>query len=256
MNKKKLISLCLVLCLAAIAIVGGTMAYFTDKDQAKNTFELGGVDITLTEREYVNGKWQDIENPDGVATLGQLDPGVVKYYNKNVFTINNEDAAYIRNYVAIEDLGKENNVYYIWFNNADMNKVPSEAPNGKMRHGAVILDPNCKDYQSPATEAERAVPTFANVTIDDKIYDIFVFDTIGQVAVEQYDSFGTLTTVSLRPNVTNEDVEDLGDTLEVYTFSEAIQEAGLSFDAAMKALIGNDADLKAHATRLLTEVMQ
>ncbi len=52
MNKKKIVSLCLVVALAAIAVLGGTLAYFTDEtDQVKNTFTLGDVAITLDEEE-------------------------------------------------------------------------------------------------------------------------------------------------------------------------------------------------------------
>ena len=50
--------------------------------------------------------------------------------------------------------------------------------------------------------------------------------------------------------------ELLGDQFEVYTFSEAIQTTGFAdHAAAMTALIGDDADLQAHATRLLKEVV-
>ena len=47
--KKKIISLCLVLCLAATAIVGGTLAYFTDTDEETNEFTMGNVQIDLIE---------------------------------------------------------------------------------------------------------------------------------------------------------------------------------------------------------------
>ena len=50
--KKKILSLCLVLAMAAIAVVGGTMAYFTDKDTETNTFTVGNVEIDLIESQY------------------------------------------------------------------------------------------------------------------------------------------------------------------------------------------------------------
>lgn len=49
--KKKIISLCLVVALGATAVIGGTLAYFTDKDEATNTFTVGNVDIVLDEAE-------------------------------------------------------------------------------------------------------------------------------------------------------------------------------------------------------------
>ena len=50
--KKKIIALALVLCLAAVAVVGGTLAYFTDDDDATNTFTVGNVDIRLEEEKW------------------------------------------------------------------------------------------------------------------------------------------------------------------------------------------------------------
>lgn len=47
--KKKIVSLCLVVCLLATAIGGATMAYFTDKDQNTNEFTVGKVEIDLYE---------------------------------------------------------------------------------------------------------------------------------------------------------------------------------------------------------------
>lgn len=50
--KKKIIALALVLCLVAVAVVGGTLAYFTDEANAKNEFTVGNVDIDLTEPNW------------------------------------------------------------------------------------------------------------------------------------------------------------------------------------------------------------
>ena len=51
--KKKLVTVCLVACMAVTAVAGGTLAYFTDKTEEKiNTFPVGKVDITLTEEAW------------------------------------------------------------------------------------------------------------------------------------------------------------------------------------------------------------
>ncbi len=47
--KKKIITLCLVIALLSVAVIGGTLAYFTDVDQATNEFTVGNVDIDLYE---------------------------------------------------------------------------------------------------------------------------------------------------------------------------------------------------------------
>ncbi len=50
--KKKIVALCLAGCMAATAVIGGTMAYFTDTDAETNVFTVGNVDIDLTEPHW------------------------------------------------------------------------------------------------------------------------------------------------------------------------------------------------------------
>lgn len=52
MNKKKILTLCLVACLAITAIAGASLAYFTDTKSATNTFTVGNVSIDLIESRY------------------------------------------------------------------------------------------------------------------------------------------------------------------------------------------------------------
>ena len=81
--KKKILALCLVVALAVTAVVGGTLAYFTDTDDAENTFTTGKVDITLNETFTQDSK---------------LLPG--KNIAKVVNVTNNEEDAYVRLHIA------------------------------------------------------------------------------------------------------------------------------------------------------------
>ena len=81
--KKKILVLCLVVALAVTAVVGGSLAYFTDTDEAANTFTTGKVDITLNETFSQNAK---------------LLPG--KNIAKIVNVTNNEEDAYVRLHIA------------------------------------------------------------------------------------------------------------------------------------------------------------
>ena len=47
--KKKIFAIVLCVAMLAIAVIGGTMAYFTDTDAQTNTFTAGKVDISLDE---------------------------------------------------------------------------------------------------------------------------------------------------------------------------------------------------------------
>ena len=49
--KKKILSIALVVAMVAV-IAAGSLAYFTDKDAAKNTFTVGNVKIDLLESQY------------------------------------------------------------------------------------------------------------------------------------------------------------------------------------------------------------
>lgn len=53
--KKKITALCLAVAMLAVAVIGGTLAYFTDTDEAKNVFTVGSIDIVLHEDNALIG---------------------------------------------------------------------------------------------------------------------------------------------------------------------------------------------------------
>ncbi len=55
--KKKIMTISLCVALVAVAIVGGTLAYFTDTDAKTNTFTVGNVAITLSETDNQGEKF-------------------------------------------------------------------------------------------------------------------------------------------------------------------------------------------------------
>lgn len=71
--KKKLTAVALVVCMLAIMLVGASLAYFTDKDEATNTFTVGNVDIELIESCVHRGADTAYENIPGYpeATGGE-----------------------------------------------------------------------------------------------------------------------------------------------------------------------------------------
>ena len=88
MNKKKIVTVCLVVALLAVCAIGGSLAYFTDTDTKDNTFTGGNVNIELTETEWVE---------DSIAN-----PGVAVDKNPIVKNIG-ENEAWIRVNVTISD---------------------------------------------------------------------------------------------------------------------------------------------------------
>ena len=110
--KKKITAIFLCVALLATAIVGASLAYFTDKDNKTNTFTVGNVKIDLIEEERDGkGGTQDFTQrkklyPIVGSAQGEKDalgmPTAKNYVDKMV-TIENtgSEKAYIRAYFAI-----------------------------------------------------------------------------------------------------------------------------------------------------------
>ena len=138
--KKKLLALVLVVALAATAVIGGTLAYFTDTDSAVNTFTVGGVSIDLIEQQrnadrsalepFSNGH---VLMPIVGSAQGEKDgfgQPVAKNYIDKMVTIKNNGTsdAYVRAYFAIpsdlddgfeETFNASLNILHFNFGNAD-----------------------------------------------------------------------------------------------------------------------------------------
>lgn len=122
MKKKKLLALGMVAAMAATAVVGGTLAYFTDTDSDTNVFKVGKIDITQIEQErkyeYNNdgtvanvtlGEFEDNKTliPIVGSAQGEKDrwgmPIAANYMDK-IVTVQNESSsnnAYVRTFIAV-----------------------------------------------------------------------------------------------------------------------------------------------------------
>ena len=74
--KKKLTAIFLCVALVAIAIVGASLAYFTDTKTATNTFTMGDVKIKLDET--------NVNDPEGDRVATNLLPGKFMYFYRNL----------------------------------------------------------------------------------------------------------------------------------------------------------------------------
>ena len=74
--KKKITALCLCVALLAVAVVGASLAYFTDTKSATNTFTVGNVSIKLIESQFHregNDNSGDTSIPDPTHTVTKDD---------------------------------------------------------------------------------------------------------------------------------------------------------------------------------------
>ena len=95
--KKKILALSMCIALAAIAIVGASLAYFTDTKTAANTFTMGDVKIKLDETNINNQEGDRVTSNDYDVYPGAVvtkDP-IVHNTGKN--------GAYIRAIVTVEN---------------------------------------------------------------------------------------------------------------------------------------------------------
>ena len=153
--KKRIVTIALVVALVAIAAVG-TLAYFTDTDEATNTFAVGNVKIKLIEQQRgENGLVPFEQNKKLYPIVGSaqgekddLGMPTAKNYVDKMVTIQNtgSEKAYIRAYFAIPsalDDGYETfnagmNVLHFNFGNKVVNGVVSstEGVEWKWTHGS------------------------------------------------------------------------------------------------------------------------
>ena len=217
MSKKKIISLCLVVCLLATAI-GGTLAYFTDTEAVKNVMTMGNVDIEQIEQErspagglqpYTQNQtllpmggydWEEVNvNGDSISVLaGALDK-IVTVKNKG-----NSDA-YVRTIVALEAGKSEDEAKSMWYNNLAVSDNSD---------GTQVI---CEDNN-------------LFVQIGDTWFAIVVY-TYGDAIAAGTESVPSLTGVGLYPETTQEDVANLEGDYEVLVVSQAVQASDMGDDA-------------------------
>lgn len=122
--KKKILTSCLAVALAAIMLTGATLAYFTDKKTVTNTFTAGNVEIKLDEAEVIyndeNDKYEEnSEKRVQENTYSEIFPGVVLPKDPTVENTGTEDA-YIVAQVTVTNadlmklLGVDNEYVGLW----------------------------------------------------------------------------------------------------------------------------------------------
>ena len=99
--KRKIVALCLCVALAVVAIGGATLAYFTDTDEAKNTFTVGNVEIKLDET--------NVDDPQGDRVQEnsyKLIPGVSYVKDPTITVLKGSEDCYVRMKVTLNNASK------------------------------------------------------------------------------------------------------------------------------------------------------
>ena len=195
MSKKKILSLCLVIALAAVAVLGGTLAYFTDTAENTNTFTMGNVAITLDEApvERVEDEWvADEEAPRVEANeYANIYPGVVLPKDPTVHNIGSY-GAYVRVKIT-----------------ADLEALTGMQAEEDLTN---ILDIDTDNW------------IFVEKVVDEEAGTVtFIYNYNSELEAGD-DTSAVFTEVSIPAALTNEDIEEYGlDKFEIKIVAEAIQ---------------------------------
>lgn len=214
--KKKILAMCLCVAMLAIAIVGGTLAYFTDTDTETNVFTTGDVAIDLIEVF-------DAEN-------AKLLPGID--IQKEV-TIENtgSESAYVRVHVAfpaILDNGTPELAAYKNTLHWNFTKESVQEGQWSQLQNKDQVGPNANYPNWPGNGGTYNTYT---TEVDGIPYNVYVITYETALAAGATTETPAINKVYLDAAVTNEQMTGIIDELseiKVLVFAEGGQEAGFT----------------------------
>lgn len=234
--KKKILTLSLVVALAATAIIGGTLAYFTDTDSQKNVMTTGKVDISQDEQQHAeDGSLEDFDQNKPLLPMVDTreegeDVVVDGYFNtdmKNVVdkivTVKNEaaenavnQAAYVRTILAFETATE----YEAGTSNV-------------LRDGKEIFDTYI------GTLGDFELLNRDTITIDGVEY-VLAVKVYKEALAPQEISAPSLKQIFLSPNANNEVATLFGEDYTILALSQGTQTAGFAnAEEALNTAFGN-----------------
>ena len=263
--KKKITAIFLCVALAAIAIVGASLAYFTDTKSATNTFTVGNVKIDLIESRYHregNDNSGDTSIPDPTNTASGM-----KYVTDGhkAFTddeIKADAETYKDKYLAVKGqnmvpgrgVAKCPYVVNTGANDAYVRirvMIPSAANNDfvAVKDGGVITNQwcgtslLCGEFQHGLKGETWPVVVKAGVTKDGVIYDEYTFTRNEPLKAGAMTEWNVWNFIGIDKTATSTDIQKAIDagaitatdgtmTLNVLVEADAIQAEGFADAAA------------------------
>ena len=267
--KKKVTALCLCVALLAVAVVGASLAYFTDTKTATNTFTVGNVSIKLIEsklhRQGFGGTGDtSIPTPSQTASgMKYLKDGVKAFTDDEI----KEDAkTYMNDYLAVKGqnmvpgkkIAKSPYVINTGANDAYIRirvMIPSAANNDyvNVHEGGVITNVWCStsmlsgefvnNTKSNNPQANEPYIEKAAVTRDGVTYDVYTFVRVEPLAAGKMTEWNVWNNIGINKDATSADIQKAidagaitanGDTmaLNVLVEADAIQAEGFADAAA------------------------
>lgn len=215
--KKKILSIALVVAMVAV-IAAGSLAYFTDKDAAKNTFTVGNVHIDLLESSLhrenagiANGATSDSELWSNVAKEGTGNTNKYKagdtYYTDA--QIEADAAQYTCNDVKLNPGQSYHKMPYVKNTGANDAYIRIRVMIPANLDTAVL---NSSMYTSSALssgEFTMAYDDSASVERDGIKYNVYTFTRTEALAPNKLTYWNVWGTIHMDADVTNEEIEGL-----------------------------------------------
>lgn len=274
MNKKKILTLCLVACLAITAIAGASLAYFTDTKSATNTFTVGNVSAELYESKYhrgaptgylsITGQPNPTTDDDIIADSQTYQSDYLKNATLMPFAFTSNQAlvekctvaknAYVKNtgnndcYVRVNYLIPSDIANYldIFYTNSQFCSVDA---NGKFTYldGKEHSLDNTDNFEPMITtvsslKSNAAAQIGNTTTIDGKEYYVASFIYAEALTPGEMTLYSPISKIILLPTVTDETIQNLNLTnrqFEIEVKAEVIQADG--FAGAIAAFKAFDA---------------
>ena len=261
--KKKVIAICLCVALAAVAVVGASLAYFTDTKAVTNTFTVGNVKIELIESKLHrqgSGGTGDTSIPAPSETASGMK--YVKDGNK-AFTdeeIKEDAKTYQDEYLAVKGqnmvpgkkIAKSPYVINTGANDAYIRirvMIPSAANNDyvNVHDGGVITNVWCStsmlsgEFVNTKSGGNNNEPYIkkAAVTRDGVTYDVYTFIRVEPLAAGAMTEWNVWNNIGIDKDATSADIQKAIDanaitvtdgtmTFNVLVEADAIQAEGFA----------------------------
>ena len=222
--KKKLTAIFLCVALAAIAVVGASLAYFTDTKSATNTFTVGNVKIDLIESRYHregNDNSSDTSIPDPTQTasgMKYVTDGHKAFTDAEIKADAEKYSDYIgergKNMVPGRNFAKCPYVVNTGANDAYVRIRVMIPHDGDVDNGGIINAMFCStatssgEFQQGANGENWPVVEMNGYTGDNGLkYDVYTFTRTEPLKAGAMTEWNVWNFVGIGKNVTNADIE-------------------------------------------------
>ena len=222
--KKKITALCLCVALLAVAVVGASLAYFTDTKTATNTFTVGNVKIDLIESRFHregNDNSGDTSIPDPTQTASGMQyvtDGHKAFTDDEIKADAANYSAYIgergKNMVPGRNFAKCPYVVNTGANDAYIRIRVMIPHDGDVDNGGIINAMFCStatssgEFQQGANGVNWPVVEANGYTDENGLkYDVYTFTRTEPLKAGAMTEWNVWNYVGIGKNVTNADIE-------------------------------------------------